>query len=112
MGDLNSIRSERDRVGCCYTKRDIVMFNDFIEDLHLIEIDGEVSFTWYGPKNRKSKLDRVLVNDLWLKCCSWHISGWHRRSSDHVPISISSDKRNWGPKSFKAFDNWLEKEEV
>lgn len=53
MGDLNSIRSERDRAGCCYTKRDIVMFNDFIEDLHLIEIDGEISFTWYGPKNNE-----------------------------------------------------------
>lgn len=112
MGDFNSIGSLKERVGCIYNKRDIELFNSFIEDLHLLEVVGDLAFTWFGPKNRKSKLDRVLVNDLWLKCCSWRVSGWHRRNSDHSPFYFSSDMRNWGPKPFKAFDIWLINEKV
>lgn len=38
--------------------------------------------------------------------------GGHRKSSDHLPISLSSEVTNWGPKPFRVFDDWVKKEEV
>lgn len=113
MGDFNSIRLEKDRSGCVYNHRDTQGFNSFMADTGMLEIEGiDYSFTWFGPMNKKSKLDRVLVNDKWLSCCCWKVQGNHRRHSDHIPLILSSDSTNWGPKPFKAFDDWLMMEEA
>lgn len=59
-----------------------------------------------------SKLDIVIVNDEWLSSCEWKVQSKHRRHSDHVPLILSSDGTNWGPKPFKPFDDWLMMKEV
>lgn len=65
LGDFNSIRSKEDREGCIYSDRDSKLLNEFLEDHNLLEIDGSnFKFTWFGPGNKKSKLDRAIVNDV------------------------------------------------
>lgn len=67
MGDFNSIKKMEDRVKCIYTNRDTLHFNQFLEETGLIELKGlNYNFTWFGPNNKKSCLDRVVVNDKWL----------------------------------------------
>lgn len=113
MGDFNCIRRKEDRVNCVYNNRDSVKFNGFMEEMGLIELVGvNFSFTWFGPGDKKSRLDRVLVNVEWLTSHSWIISAGHKRNSDHIPLIMSSDYNDWVPKPFKAFDNWLQLEEV
>lgn len=79
----------------------------------MFKLEGDnFFFTWFGPTGKKNKLDRVIVNEAWMKSNSWRVIGWHRRSSDHVPISLLGDRRDWGPKPFKTFDYWRKDKEV
>lgn len=54
MGDFNSIRSEQKKVGCLYNKRDMDLFNGFIDDLHLLEIVGDLYYTCLALKIGKA----------------------------------------------------------
>ncbi|KAL8500405.1 hypothetical protein ACS0TY_020122 [Phlomoides rotata] len=66
-------------------------------------------FTWFKPDGTcKSKLDRILVNEEWLR---WRpdlkLKSLGRSFSDHCPIFLKSVNVNWGPKPFKFFNGWL-----
>lgn len=65
-------------------------------------------FTWFGPSNKKSRLDRVLINHCWLDKGQWFITLFHRKNSDHKPVISCVTNPNWGPKPFKFFDWWLQ----
>ena len=108
MGDFNCVRANEDRANCNFSSRGIIDFNAFLRNNNLLEINPVgVEFTWFGPFNRKSKLDHIFVNDLWMGDNSWVAKSWHRRNSDHCPISLYVEKADWGPKTFKAFDTWI-----
>ncbi|KAL8479813.1 hypothetical protein ACS0TY_026671 [Phlomoides rotata] len=71
VGDFNSIRSPEERVGkqAMVDRRDMECFGDFISqsNLHELTLVGR-SFTWYRPDGTfKSKIDRMLVNNEWLR---------------------------------------------
>lgn len=81
-----------DRVNYAYNNRDSVNSNVFLEQTGLIELDGvNFSFTWFGYKNKKSRLDRVVVNDLCLSIHDWEVSTRHKRNYDHLPFILHSD---------------------
>lgn len=108
MGDFNSVRTEADMEGCIHQERDTIRFNKFINDLALIEVPGsDFKFTWFGPRKKKSVLDRVLINDLWSDDIHWITKGWSHHNSDHIPISLLSYVRDWVLVPFRAFDDWL-----
>lgn len=68
IGDFNNIRIKEDRAGCMYNNRDTISFNMLMQDYGFLEIDGSnYKSTWFGPCNRRSKLDRIIVNDMWFK---------------------------------------------
>lgn len=95
MGDFNSIRRKEDRSGCIYNNKDTFSFNSFMDETSMLELEGVgVAFTWFGPLNKKSILDRVIVNDDWLSSGEWTLQGNHRRHSDHIPVVFSSDGTN------------------
>lgn len=76
MGDFNRIRVKEDKEGCIYQDKDSKRFNSFIEDMGLFEVRGEnFTFTWFGPKNKKNKLDRVLINKEWCPEFKWVTKG-------------------------------------
>ena len=113
LGDFNSIRSQEERIGS--SKRivgtnDISDFNDWIYEMELQEIKCiGCRFTWFRPNGSvKSRLDRFLVLDQWIS--HWPDSSQHvlqRDFSDHCPIILKTMMVDWGPKSFRVVDWWL-----
>lgn len=109
IGDFNCIRSIAERVGRneSWNTSDMDCFNNFIEGNNLIEvrISGR-SFTLYRPDGScKSKLDRMFVNAEWIsKWPNQTLKGGRRTLSDHCPIFIEANKKDWGPKPFHFFN--------
>ncbi|XP_071713041.1 uncharacterized protein [Rutidosis leptorrhynchoides] len=90
-------------------------FNDFIDKTSLMEIPlGGRNFTRVSDDGIKfSKLDRFLVNkkfySLWNDLTTLALD---RENSDHCPIVIKDEKRNFMPKPFKVFDVWFDEKDV
>ncbi|XP_057790792.1 uncharacterized protein LOC131007895 [Salvia miltiorrhiza] len=111
-GDFNTIREPGERVGRSgsYGIQDSRKFDTFIRENDLVEIRciGR-KFTWYQPcGGSKSKLDRFLVNQEWIK--TWPSSfgrGLQRSMSDHCPLLLSTIYRDWGPKPFRFINAWI-----
>ncbi|XP_071715011.1 uncharacterized protein [Rutidosis leptorrhynchoides] len=114
-GDFNEVRSEEERLNSQFIESRAKKFNDFINTNKLIDIPlGGRLFTRVSDDGLKfSKLDRFLVNDtfhnLW-SCLS--VVALDRGKSDHCPIILKDDAKNFGPKSIKVFDDWLDMEDV
>ncbi|XP_068474737.1 uncharacterized protein [Phaseolus vulgaris] len=110
-GDFNAIRSRAERQGADRGdfNSEIKGFNGFIESNMLLElpIEGE-KFTWFKPNGMaKSRIDRVLVTEDWLKCwpmCKQYVQ--RREVSDHCALMIKSLEKDWGPKPFRTIDAW------
>ncbi|XP_071740489.1 uncharacterized protein [Rutidosis leptorrhynchoides] len=114
-GDFNEVRSQDERQNCNFVERRAKIFNNIIEENHLIEapllgrrftriIDDGVKF---------SKLDRFLVSESFID--TWgdvSIIDLDRNTCDHCPILLGDKNINFGPKPFKVFDTWLENEDV
>ncbi|XP_039068387.1 uncharacterized protein LOC120214603 [Hibiscus syriacus] len=68
-------------------------------------------FTWFGPGNRRNRLDRIFVEEDWFKENSeatlW---GLPREVSDHIPIILGKEMIDWGPRPFKIINAWLNQE--
>ncbi|XP_071718049.1 uncharacterized protein [Rutidosis leptorrhynchoides] len=114
-GDFNEVRYQEERKNCKFIESRAKLFNSFIENSQLIEIPllGK-RFTRISDNGTKfSKLDRFLVNDLFLQ--TWGdvaAIALDRGTSDHSPIVIRVSDVDFGPKLFKLFDLWLESKEV
>ncbi|KAL8462975.1 hypothetical protein ACS0TY_033030 [Phlomoides rotata] len=113
IGDFNTIREESDMVGRSnqWDRNEMDRFNNFIEgcDLSEVQLVGR-RFTWYRPDGTcNSKLDRLLVNTNWInKWTGQILRGGKRSLSDHVPIFIEGCKKDWGPRPFKFFNQWIQ----
>jgi len=72
VGDFNIVRYPSERKGIGQervNKSGMEGFNAFIDRSQLFDIPVVgMTFTWYRPnETAKSRLDRILVSDLWLK---------------------------------------------
>ncbi|KAL7243069.1 hypothetical protein ACSBR1_015475 [Camellia fascicularis] len=65
-------------------------------------------FTWGNSQEgeRWSRLDRFLVNPEWLYNFNFKVWGLPRRWSDHCPILLMEDERDWGLRPFKFLNAW------
>ncbi|XP_058733436.1 uncharacterized protein LOC131605055 [Vicia villosa] len=63
-------------------------------------------FTWFNNNGKSmSRIDRFLLTESFIE--NWNIEGKFigaRDISDHAPIWIKNNRKDWGPKSFK-FNN-------
>ncbi|KAF5931642.1 hypothetical protein HYC85_027813 [Camellia sinensis] len=66
-------------------------------------------FTWCNTVEgeRWSRIDRFLLDSRWLEIFSFKQWGLPRTVSDHCPILLKEDERDWGPKPFKFLNPWL-----
>jgi len=67
-------------------------------------------FTWYHPNGRSmSRIDRMLIseewNRYWGETTLWVL---HRDVSDHCPLVLKVGGWDWGPRSFRFNNFWLE----
>lgn len=108
IGDFNAIRSDAEKENCVYKRLDIEGFNDFINRNSLMDLAMiNAKFTWFGHQNKKSHLDRALVNPEWFSEGQWSLKAINRKLSDHSGLLLFTDTNDWGPKPFRAFTCWL-----
>ncbi|GJR70222.1 reverse transcriptase domain, reverse transcriptase zinc-binding domain protein [Tanacetum coccineum] len=111
FGDLNVVRCNYDRVNSQVNGKEVREFNDFINDMRLVEIPmGGRKFTRISDDGLKfSKMDRFLMNDdfsnLWG---NMSVVALDRKLSDHCPIVLKDMDVDFGPKPFRVFNVWME----
>ncbi|XP_028071380.1 uncharacterized protein LOC114273766 [Camellia sinensis] len=109
-GDFNEIISIGERIGCSMRDRGMRDFNNFIESCELSDIPllGR-KFTWCNAHEGEkwSKIDRFLVNPEWLEVFNFKLWGLPRLLSDHCPLILMEDDRDWGPRSFRFINAWI-----
>lgn len=111
IGDFNCIRDEVERINCIYNGRNSEVVNEFIENLNLLDLDlVNTQYTWFGPNDEKSRLDRILLSIVWYSVGHWEASALGRKGSDHKPLLLMASSCDWGPKPFKVFNCWLKDE--
>lgn len=89
-GDFNSIRSKSERSNCVEIMYGAKAFNSFIEDCKVVDLPlTGYKFTWFGPSNKMSHLDRFLVDEQRFVLFNDLIQqGYGRLVSDHIPTKI------------------------
>ncbi|XP_058782487.1 uncharacterized protein LOC131656963 [Vicia villosa] len=116
-GDFNSITSLEERIGIfnCNYGREISIFKKFIVDMELVDlptIGGK--FTWIKSNGKSmSRIDRFLLSDSLIE--DWNVVGQYigeRDVSDHAPIWLTDNRKDWGPKPFKFNNLWLKHEDM
>ncbi|XP_071738628.1 uncharacterized protein [Rutidosis leptorrhynchoides] len=113
--DFNEVRDHSERFNCEFIDYRAKWFNEFIENNRLIDIPmGGRNFTRVSDDGLKySKLDLFLTNDkfisIWRDLTAMVLD---RHLSDHCPIILKDDERNFGPKPFKVFDIWFSEDDV
>lgn len=107
--DFNSVLSHLEKENCSYSSLDTNLFAGFMELNSLVTAPlFNTMFTWYGPLNKKSKLDRAILNEPWSDMGNWFSQAYHRRNSDHKPPCLRFSRLEGGPKPFKFSNVWLE----
>ncbi|XP_058756586.1 uncharacterized protein LOC131629805 [Vicia villosa] len=115
-GDFNSISTIDERIGvtCSDYSRDSRSFNEFIEEMELVDlptIGGK--FTWFKSNEKvMSRIDRFLLSECYIE--DNKVDGQYigeRDVSDHAPIWLKNNRKDWGPKPFKFNNLWLKHEE-
>lgn len=92
-GDFNTVALEDERIGLSkvFNRRDMAGFNDFIENMDLVDLPcvGK-KFMWFsGSGSSMSRLDTILVSDKLV--IEWKLENqfvWKRELSDHCPVWI------------------------
>ncbi|KAJ0877963.1 putative RNA-directed DNA polymerase [Helianthus annuus] len=112
-GDFNAVRDESERKNSGFRVACANNFNDFIAQASLLEYDMKgFRFTCSRENGKKlSKLDRILVNpEFFNKWPSASLRALPFLYSDHCPIVLEVGDKNFGPKPFRVFDFWFDKE--
>lgn len=109
-GDFNEIRSISERLGCTRLDRGMRDFQNFLSEMEVRDIPliGR-RFTWsnFQETNIQSRLDRFVFSQEWLdhfKLSQW---GLQRLISDHCPVLITDEVKDWGKKPFRFINAWL-----
>lgn len=106
-GDFNEIKNISERKWCIRRDRGIGEFGNLISNLELVDIPIlDRKYTW-GNSQSWSRIDHFLVNPEWLEWHKYKVWELPRLFSDHSPILLTEDVRNWGPKPFKFINAWV-----
>ncbi|GKA60292.1 reverse transcriptase domain, reverse transcriptase zinc-binding domain protein, partial [Tanacetum coccineum] len=109
--DLNVVRGSDDRFNSQVNVKETNEFNEFINDIRLVEVPmGVRRFTRVSDNRLKfSKLDRFLLNDdfnsLWGNLS---VVALDQKLSNHCPIVLKDAELDFGPKPFRVFNMWME----
>uniref|UniRef100_A0A251UDF3 Putative RNA-directed DNA polymerase, eukaryota, Reverse transcriptase zinc-binding domain protein n=1 Tax=Helianthus annuus TaxID=4232 RepID=A0A251UDF3_HELAN len=112
-GDFNAVRDPSERRNSRFNNRCATNFNNFIQNSGLIEYDlkGRRFTCIRGNGKKLSKIDRFLVSpDFFNRWPDAVVRALSASYSDHGPIVLSSQVRNFGAKPFRVFNSWLEKD--
>ncbi|XP_028106687.1 uncharacterized protein LOC114305751 [Camellia sinensis] len=109
-GDFNEIRFIGERGGCSGREKGLKELNAFIDKCELNDIPllGR-KYTWCNAQEGEkwSRIDRVLLNPEWLQRFNFKLWGLPRTCSDHCPLLLMEDERDWGPRPFRFINAWI-----
>ncbi|KAD5961600.1 hypothetical protein E3N88_13073 [Mikania micrantha] len=114
MGDFKSVRVPEERLNSQFDSNCATEFNNFILETGLQEFSMKgAKFTYCQKQGRKlSKIDRILVSlnylDDWSDSCCMVLK---RSLSDHSPVILKSSFLDYGPRPFRVFNSWFDKED-
>ncbi|WOH14893.1 hypothetical protein DCAR_0934421 [Daucus carota subsp. sativus] len=84
LGDFNVVRQSNEKLNFQFIGAIAKAFNSFISRAGLLEIPlVNTTFTWFGPNQKKGRLDRALVSTAWYEKGGWVLQTYHRGLSDH-----------------------------
>ncbi|XP_071714435.1 uncharacterized protein [Rutidosis leptorrhynchoides] len=109
LGDFNSVCHPEERFREVIDPIAISKFNNFILSDNVIDqaLCNE-EFTWDGPDEKMSRIDRVMVNVSWLSLFPDSIlQAGLQKLSNHKPIILGKKLQDWGPKPFRFNNSWL-----
>ena len=108
IGDFNEILKAADRGSLNFSQTGIDNLKEFMQEHQFLEIPSTSGgFTWFRG-NSKSIIDRLIVSPEWITTFpSIKMSLLQRGLSDHCPLYVHSQARNWGPKPFRFLNCWL-----
>jgi exonuclease III len=114
IGDFNSVLLPDERRGVneeSSSNLEVRGFRDFLEEVDLVDLPllGR-SFTWYHANGvAMSSIDRGWGSLEWIEewgdCWVWVCP---RGVSDHCPLVLKYAENDWGPKSFRFNNYWLD----
>ncbi|XP_028064362.1 uncharacterized protein LOC114267521 [Camellia sinensis] len=108
--DFNEVRSMGERKGCLRRDKGMREFNEFIEGVELYDVPMQGrQFTWSNSSVRGSwsRIDRILLSSEWLEKFNFTLWGLPRGLSDHCPLLLMEDSRDWGPRPFRFVNAWI-----
>ncbi|OMO99897.1 Endonuclease/exonuclease/phosphatase [Corchorus capsularis] len=110
-GVFNVVRSPEEKIRVTLNSIALSDFSDFIENLNFADLplEGE-KYTWCSKRENPSfsRLDRFLLTSDYLERYPLISQKDLPRSlSDHNPVILFVDDKNWGPKPFRFFNHWL-----
>ncbi|XP_022014092.1 uncharacterized protein LOC110913577 [Helianthus annuus] len=110
-GDFNCVRDRSERKSSKFNAASTNEFNEFLDgaDLHEYGLRGR-KFTFVSG-NKCSRIDRIFVSLNFLN--KWPNAEYRalaRGKSDHSPLVLKVEYRNYGPKPFKFFNSWLDRD--
>lgn len=84
-------------------------FGDFIERIQGVDLPmlGR-KYTWGSSQGRFrwNRIDRFILNPEWLELFTFKLWGLPRTLSDHCPIILMEDDRDWGPRPCRFTNAW------
>ena len=109
-GDFNEVLFAEERRRCSARSGRMNDFISFVSRMNVVDLpmvgrnftrcNAEDGFKW-------SRLDRFLVHPEWLIRFSFKQWGLLRLGSNHCPVVLKEDVRNWGPKPFRYINAWI-----
>ncbi|XP_076922863.1 uncharacterized protein LOC143584777 [Bidens hawaiensis] len=109
-GDFNCVR---DRSGRRNSKFNAQVSNEFIVKVDLQEFVLRGRKFTFVPGNKCSRIGRIFVS--WNFLNEWTNADYRalaREESDHCPLVLKIEARNFGPKPFRFFNSWLSRADL
>lgn len=109
--DFNTVKCRQEKLGFHFDTGSMSDFASFINDSQLLDLQlGGRKYTWYKTNGKSmSRLDRFLLSqdmaNLLGNCSQTELK---RSFSDHCPIILKSDNRDWGRRPFRVLNCWTE----
>ncbi|XP_021990912.1 uncharacterized protein LOC110887642 [Helianthus annuus] len=110
-GDFNCVRDVSERRNSRFNMVEANEFNDFLEGSGLCEYALRGMKFTLKTGDKLSRIDRIFLS--WNIVNDWPNAVYQtlpRDKSDHCPLLLKVENRNFGVKPFPFFDAWLQKE--
>ncbi|XP_021995822.1 uncharacterized protein LOC110893005 [Helianthus annuus] len=112
-GDFNCVRDRAERRNSKFMASVSNEFNEFIDKVGLHEFNLKGRKFTFVSGNKCSRIDRIFV--LWNGFNEWPNAEYRalaRDKSDHSPLILNVEARNYGAKRFRFFNSWLSREDL